>query len=36
MQLERKVKWDPARESFVNDPEADRMLNRAMRSPWRV
>jgi len=36
MQLERKVKWDPARESFVNDPEADRMLDRAMRSPWRL
>ena len=36
MQLERKVKWDPARERFVDDPEADRMIDRAMRSPWRL
>lgn len=36
MQLERKVKWDPARERFVDDPEADRMLDRAMRSPWHL
>ena len=36
MKLERKVRWDPERERFVNDPEADRMLSRAMRSPWRL
>jgi len=36
MQLERKLKWDPARERFVNDPAADRMLSRAMRSPWHL
>ncbi len=36
MQLERKVKWDPTREHFVNDPEAERMLDRAMRAPWHL
>jgi predicted dehydrogenase len=36
MQLERKVEWDPEQERFVNDPEADRKLNRAMRAPWRL
>ena len=32
--LGRKVTWDPAKERFVNDPMADRMLTRAMRQPW--
>ncbi len=36
LRLGRKLQWDPAAERFVNDPEADRMLARAMRSPWRV
>jgi len=34
MLLGRKLKWNPDHERFVNDPEADRMLNRSMRSPW--
>ncbi|MCP4639565.1 MAG: hypothetical protein GY851_03995 [bacterium] len=36
MQLDRKVKWNPEIERFVDDPEADRKLNRAMRAPWRL
>jgi len=36
LRLGRKLQWDPARERFINDPEADRMLSRAMRSPWRL
>ncbi|MBI2434792.1 MAG: Gfo/Idh/MocA family oxidoreductase [Candidatus Hydrogenedentes bacterium] len=36
MQLEREVHWDPAAERFVNDPEADRKLSRAMRGPWHL
>jgi predicted dehydrogenase len=36
MLLERKVHWDPDRERFVDDPEADRMLTRAMRDPWHL
>jgi len=32
--LGRKLTWDPARERFINDPEADRMTYRPMRSPW--
>jgi predicted dehydrogenase len=34
--LGRKVKWDAATEHFVGDDEADRLLQRSMRSPWRM
>ena len=36
MQLGRKLQWDPDREQFANDPEADRMLWRPMRAPWHL
>jgi predicted dehydrogenase len=36
MLLERKLQWDPAREQFVNDDEANRMLSRPMRAPWHL
>ena len=34
--LGRPVKWDPARERFVNDPVADRFFARHLRSPWHT
>jgi hypothetical protein len=34
--LERSLKWDPVKEVFLGDPEANRFLTRAMREPWRV
>ncbi len=34
--LKRDLKWDPQKEEFINDPEANRMRARAMRQPWRV
>ncbi len=34
--LKRPLQWDPASESFVNDPEANRLLSRAMRAPWKL
>lgn len=36
MKLGRKVKWNPQTERFIGDDEADRMLSRAMRAPWRL
>ncbi|MFC1735584.1 Gfo/Idh/MocA family protein [Candidatus Hydrogenedentota bacterium] len=36
MKLQRKVIWNPNAERFVNDPEADRMMSRAMRGPWHL
>lgn len=36
MRLGRGVQWDAARERFVDDPIADRMLQRAYRAPWRL
>ena len=32
----RRLRWDPAAERFVGDDAANRMLDRALREPWRV
>ena len=32
----RKITWDPAREQIVDDEAASRMLDRPLRSPWRL
>jgi len=34
MWLKRNLKYDPVKEEFVNDPEANRLRSRAMRAPW--
>ena len=34
--LGRKLTFDPATESFVDDDQANRMRSRAMRQPWTV
>jgi predicted dehydrogenase len=36
MLTERKLKWVPEKEIFLNDDEANRMLSRPMRSPWHL
>jgi len=35
-QLNRPLKWDPQKEEFINDDEANRMLSIAQRPPWRL
>jgi hypothetical protein len=34
MWLTRGLKYDPMKEEFVNDPEANRLRTRAQREPW--
>ena len=34
--LGRKVLFNPATESFVNDADANRMCSRARRAPWHA
>lgn len=36
MLLGRTLKWDPEKERFDNDPEADAMLTRDQREPWSM
>jgi predicted dehydrogenase len=36
MKLNRKIYWDPAKEQFKNDAEANKMLSRSQRSPYIV
>ena len=31
-----KLRWDPVTEEILDDPDAARLLSRAMREPWSV
>jgi len=35
-QMERKLTWDFQAERFINDEEANRMIHRPKREPWRI
>ena len=34
--LKRKLKFDPAKEIFPDDAEANKLLSRPMRAPWKL
>ncbi len=34
--LNRPLRWDPVKEEFVGDPEANRWLDRPKRAPWTL
>lgn len=36
MRLGRELEWDPANEAFVDDPNANRWLQKPMRKPWTL
>ena len=35
-QLQRSLKWDPAKQEFTDDEEANRLRDRARREPWQL
>jgi predicted dehydrogenase len=36
IKLGRKLKWDPAKEQFVGDEAANKLLDRPRRDPWQL
>lgn len=36
IRLDRKLCWDPEVELFIGDEQANNMLARSMRAPWRI
>jgi hypothetical protein len=34
--LGRSLRWDPAKEAYLSDDEANRLLSRARREPWQA
>jgi len=36
LRLNKTLKWDPDKERFPNDDEANQMLSRPIREPWHV
>jgi len=35
-QVKRSLKWDPQKETFINDDEANKLLSLSKREPWIV
>ena len=34
--LQRSLKWDAQQQQFIDDQEANRLLDRARREPWQL
>jgi hypothetical protein len=34
--LNRKVKYDPKKNEFIGDEQANRLRSEALREPWRI
>ena len=35
-ELRQELTWDPVRQCFVGNDQANKLLSRPMRSPWRI
>ena len=35
-QLRRPLQWDPTKEQFVDDAEANKLVDRPLREPWKL
>ena len=36
IKLQRRLEWDPVKEQFINDDEANRLMVPQMRGPWKL
>ena len=36
LRLNRTLHFDPAKQEFINDPEANQLVNEPMRAPWSI
>ncbi len=36
LRLGRNLDYDPVKQEFINDDEANRMINQTMRGPWKI
>jgi hypothetical protein len=36
MEVRRKLRWDPEKEEFADDPQANRLRGRPLREPWTL
>ena len=36
LQLNRTLEFDPVKEEFINDAEANRLVEQPMRAPWTI
>lgn len=36
LDLKRSLQWDPLKEEFIGDDEANRLRSRALRAPWQT
>jgi hypothetical protein len=34
--LQRSLKWDSEKQEFIDDEQANRLLDRARREPWQL
>ena len=36
LRLNRKLRWNPEKEHFIDDDQANKMMSRPMREPWQI